>query len=698
MLAIALLATGCADKNTSGASSNAPTLGSVIPSTGTAGSTMTVALTGTNFVAGSTNLAVSGTGVTASNVVVASPTSLTATFTLAASATPGARNVTVTNGAGTSSEQPFTVAVSPRPTVTTVGPVSGVVGTSVAVTITGTGFLNGGTTVGVSGGGVTVGAVTVDSPTSLTASLAIDAAATPGARTMTVTTAGGTSAPQPFTVASPQPTVTSLRQPDGAIDTNPFQILNGTQFVVDATTVTVSGSGVTVTNVTVTSSTSLSAIFVVDVAAALGPRTVTVTTPGGTSAPVTFTVTAPAQVTCAPNTQTIAAGGQARFSAVGGSGSYSWAAPGGSPTTGGDVSTFASTYASAGTYTVTVTHGTTATCSVTVQATRPTIDTFRASPETITAGQTTALSWSGINNATSCAIDNGVGAVPCGNTSTNAAPLIDTTYSLTLTGAGGTTTVVVSVRVTPGHGSQTFNATGAQQNFLVPAGVTSVTVQAHGARGGKGSSLNVTPGNGGSVTATIAVTPGETLAVFVGGTGGDGHANSPGAGGFNGGGTGPVVLNTGGGGGGASDVRQGGSGLANRVVVAGGGGGSGTGGGVAGGTGGAGGGTTGGSGATVFDTGGGTGGTAAAGGSGGHGGGGGTAGTSGASGTGGGGGVGVSGGSGGGGYFGGGGGGASNAFPSSGGGGGSSFAAPGATGVTHAQGDQTGAGQVVIIW
>ena len=58
----------------------------------------------------------------------------------------------------------------------------------------------------------------------------------------------------------------------------------------------------------------------------------------------------------------------------------------------------------------------------------------------------------------------------------------------------------------------------------------------------------------------------------------------------------------------------------------------------------------------------------------------------------------VTGGGAGGGYFGGGGGGASTATASSGGGGGSSFTTPGATGVTHTQGNRAGNGQVVITW
>ncbi len=59
--------------------------------------------------------------------------------------------------------------------------------------------------------------------------------------------------------------------------------LTGTNFVVGATTVNVGGGGVTVNNVVVGSSTSLTANFVLDPAAAVGPRIVTVTTAGGTS-------------------------------------------------------------------------------------------------------------------------------------------------------------------------------------------------------------------------------------------------------------------------------------------------------------------------------------------------------------------------------------------------------------------------------
>jgi N-acetylneuraminic acid mutarotase len=107
--------------------------------------------------------------------------------------------------------------------------------------------------------------------------------------------------------------------------------------------------------------------------------------------------------------------------------------------------------------------------------------------------------------------------------------------------------------------TQTFNHTGGQQTYTVPAGVTSVTVDALGASGDPTGFPNGDPGRGGRVQSTLAVTPGQTLYVLVGGQGGS-------SGGYNGG----NGVNRKGGG--ASDVRQGGTALTDRKIVAGGGG------------------------------------------------------------------------------------------------------------------------------
>jgi hypothetical protein len=200
-----------------------------------------------------------------------------------------------------------------------------------------------------------------------------------------------------------------------------------------------------------------------------------------------------------------------------------------------------------------------------------------------------------------------------------------------------------SAGIKPGRAlahAQKFKYTGKMQTFAVPAGVTQVTIVATGASGPSGSSRSslycqYVGGNGGSVKATVPVTPGENLAVFVGGEGHGatgsttcGCALSGTAGGFNGGGhggTGAYEGAGGCGGGGASDVRLGGSKLADRALVAGGGGGGGVAIGFYGaGGGGAGGGETGGTGGSGYPGSpegyGGTGGTHNAGGTGGNGG------------------------------------------------------------------------------
>jgi Glycine rich protein len=271
---------------------------------------------------------------------------------------------------------------------------------------------------------------------------------------------------------------------------------------------------------------------------------------------------------------------------------------------------------------------------------------------------------------------------------------------------------------------QTFSYTGHRQRFTVPSGVTAIRISAFGASGGNtsGKYHSTTGGYGGSVKATIPVTPEEKLAVVVGGEGGIG-ASDLGVGGFNGGGSGGGGYATGsggGGGGGASDVRRGGDALTDRVVVAaGGGGGGGTPGYFYGaGDGGAGGGSIGGTGSgndgsAGPDGFGGKGGTQSAGGRGGHGGNPfghapGRHGHRGALGRGGSGGDGTGdgggGGGAGGGYYGGGGGGSGSDATSGvggggGGGGASSFVEPSATHVQNNQGTApAGNGTVIISW
>jgi hypothetical protein len=260
---------------------------------------------------------------------------------------------------------------------------------------------------------------------------------------------------------------------------------------------------------------------------------------------------------------------------------------------------------------------------------------------------------------------------------------------------------------------QIFNTPGSA-SFVVPAGVTSMTVKTWGGGGGAGGggaagSSGGAGGGGGYVTGVITVTPGETLTAYVGGGGGGGNYSAAGndAGG-------------GGGGGGYSSIYRGSTAL---FIAAGGGGGGGGRRTIGGAIGNAGGGTSGIAGSSVGVGTGGGGGTSSSGGSGGTGGNNnGSAGASlsggdGADGrsaqgtdgsgvlggiaTGGNGGLAnvnttrAGGGAGGAGYFGGGGGGnsaSSNTDAGNGGGGGSSYIVPGATSTSNTAGSGTSPG------
>ncbi|MFY9665117.1 MAG: hypothetical protein WAK19_11765 [Candidatus Cybelea sp.] len=119
-----------------------------------------------------------------------------------------------------------------------------------------------------------------------------------------------------------------------------------------------------------------------------------------------------------------------------------------------------------------------------------------------------------------------------------------------------------------------FHYTGAQQTFTVPSGVTQITVTADGASGAGSTFRHMKGGKGGLVKATIPVTSGETLAIFVGGDGGKSSA-SGGPGGFNGGGNGGVTGSGNGGGGGGGGYYGGGGGSAGSLGTSGTGGGGG---------------------------------------------------------------------------------------------------------------------------
>ena len=112
-----------------------------------------------------------------------------------------------------------------------------------------------------------------------------------------------------------------------------------------------------------------------------------------------------------------------------------------------------------------------------------------------------------------------------------------------------------------------FGHTVSSQSFTVPTNVTNITVTLTGADGGTGgndaSGIGGAGGPGGRVTGTLAVTPGQTLTIYVGGAGGNGSSRlsgsgsgnpGPSGGGYGGGAGGNAGGGAGGGAGGCADL------------------------------------------------------------------------------------------------------------------------------------------------
>ena len=240
-----------------------PTYASISPINGGGGTTVTI--TGTNFVVGNTTVTFGVTGVTgfppATNVSVSSSTSLTCKIP------EGFGSVTldvVIKTAGSSVKGTGVFTNYGVPTFASVSPNTGIAGT--AVTVTGTNFMVGDTTVTI--GGSTVG-VTVNSNTSLTCTIPT---LLPGTKNIVITTKGG-SVTGTFNYLG-APTYTAI-SPTSA-GSGATVTIGGTNFVSGSTTVTI--GGVSATNVSVASGTSLTCTVP---SLSAGAKDVVITTPVG---------------------------------------------------------------------------------------------------------------------------------------------------------------------------------------------------------------------------------------------------------------------------------------------------------------------------------------------------------------------------------------------------------------------------------
>ena len=314
------------------------TVTAITPNQGVSGSTVSVTIDGSAFVSGATVSA--GAGITVSNVTFVSSTRLTASFAIAAGATAGPRDVTVTNPSGSGGALPSGFRVT-TPQTTTMSLVyngklrdrvgggdallgaDGAADGTMTLTINGTGgrtvtalTLNNGvggawdTTAGtpawVIGVAGSLDGAFLNNPTTMALNTTVadggsvtlfasdygGGAGFAAGRTLTVTAtfADGTTA-QAVTTATAPLSVTAVTPSQGASGSTVAVTIDGSGFVSGATVN--AGAGITVSNVVFVSTSRLTASFAIASGTAGGARDVTVVNPsgvGGTLAKA-FTVT-----------------------------------------------------------------------------------------------------------------------------------------------------------------------------------------------------------------------------------------------------------------------------------------------------------------------------------------------------------------------------------------------------------------------
>ena len=250
----------------------APAITSLNPTSGLAGAAVTI--TGTNFGTTQGTSTVKFDGTTAA---VTSWSNTSIAVTVPSGAATG--NVVVTVGTQASNGVSFTVT-TPAPTITTLNPTSGAVGSSVVITGTNFGATQGASTVKFNG---TTATTTAWSATSITAT--VPTGATTG--NVVVTVNGQASNGVAFTVSTPAPVITSLNPTSGLAGA--AVTITGTNFGTTQGTSTVKFDG---TTAAVTSWSNTSIAVTVPSGAATGNVVVTVGTQASNG--VSFTVTTPA--------------------------------------------------------------------------------------------------------------------------------------------------------------------------------------------------------------------------------------------------------------------------------------------------------------------------------------------------------------------------------------------------------------------
>ncbi|MHB8512331.1 MAG: beta strand repeat-containing protein [Actinomycetota bacterium] len=276
-----------------------PTATSASPaSRGQGATSQVIAVSGSNFASGM--IASFGSGITVSSVGIVSGTLANITITVSNTATPGSRDITLTNADGGSVTCGSCFTVNAAPNLGSATPSAlGQHATSQSITLVGSGFESG-AIASFSGSGVTINSSSFVDATHLSLNVSIDPGAATGTRDISLTNPDGATTAvcaACFTVDA-APTV-SLVNPSsrGPGATSQSLTISGTGFT-SGSVVSFSGSGVSVDSTQMSDAQHLVAVVSVSSSAASGARDITIGNPdaGFVVCSACFTVNPPPAV------------------------------------------------------------------------------------------------------------------------------------------------------------------------------------------------------------------------------------------------------------------------------------------------------------------------------------------------------------------------------------------------------------------
>ena len=439
--------------------SSAPSISGLNPASGLVGTSVTIA--GANFGSsqGSSTVTFNGTSATPTNW-----SAMSIVAPVPVGATSG--NVVVTVGGVASNGVSFTVTV-PAPSITSLSPTSGIVGTSVTITGANFGASQGSSTVmfnGVSATPTSWGATSIAAP--------VPAGALTG--NVVVTVGGVASNGVSFTVTNPGPSINSLNPTSGVVGTG--VTISGANFgaTQGSSTVTFNGTSATPTSWSATS-------IVAPVPSGATTGNVVVTVGGVASNGVSFTVTVPPPSISSLNPTSGLVGTSvtitgANFGASQGSSTVKFNGVSATPTSWSATTIAAPVPAGATTGNVVVTVGGAASNGVSFTVTVPAPSITSLSPNSATLGTSVTMSGAnfGATQGSSTVQFNGTSATPTTWSATSIVapvPAGATTGNVVVT-VSGVASNGVSFTVTPDTTPPVVTITAPANNATVSGTIT----------------------------------------------------------------------------------------------------------------------------------------------------------------------------------------------------------------------------------